>query len=78
VKQVRLEEIVPQLPDNLAERRAILARARAIVHAYWAELPDPGLAMALQVLVQISGRRGPALAALEELQRAVEAADLAA
>lgn len=78
MSQTRLEEIVPQLPDNPADRQAILNRAREIVLAFWGDGPDPVLAMALQVLVQIPGIKGPAFAALDALQLAAEAAALAA
>lgn len=67
-----LEEIVPQLPDNLQERQAVLDKAREIVLAHWRLDSDPVLAMALQVLVQIPGSLVPALAALDGLHQAVE------
>lgn len=79
MSQPRLEELVPQLPDNPADKQAILNRAREIVLAFWSDGPDPVLAMALQVLVQIPLSVGPALAALDALQRAAQLpAELAA
>jgi hypothetical protein len=72
VSQTQLEELVPQLPDNLADKKAILQLSREIVKSYWKIAADPTLAMALQIVVQLPAQRHAALAALDALEQAVE------
>jgi hypothetical protein len=66
---VRLEELVPQLPDGDAARKAVLDRAKEIVSAFWADGSDPVLAMAMQVAVQLPAAKVLAVAAIEAMQR---------
>lgn len=74
VSEARLDELLPQLPEDPAERKAILARAKAIVSEFWPDGTDPILALALQVVVQLPPAKLDAMRAVAAMTAALQLA----
>ena len=78
VSETGLAELVPQLQNVNIDPASVLARVRNIVDSLWGEAPDPVLAMALQIAVQLPATATAALVAIDALEKAIKPTVLAA